>query len=207
MKFFNLPSRFATVCQTISRRQRICMSFVPFSSVQFSSVNHRSSSFSYDKTNIITRRKTEKFIKPNEINEIRSEIIIIDCSFFFACLSFARHQRMIRMCEHRLFFLFVYCVSVLFFVSGQIIQSFQVKICILSLSQQFWDDKRQHSHIHIVRFSVKTEERNETHEKWTTKQSIDPIKICKRNEAEVFEEYFQVTTLNHKLTTQMKYDC
>lgn len=45
------------------------------------------------------------------------------------------------------------------------------------------------------------------YEKWTTKQSIDPIKICKRNEAEVLKNAFKVAALNHKLTTQMKYDC
>lgn len=77
-KFFNLPSRL---------RCEWCQGDKEFVCRLYSQFNQPVRPLVW--ANIVTRCTTEKFIKPNKINEIRSEIIIIDCSrlvlvvFFF----------------------------------------------------------------------------------------------------------------------------
>lgn len=107
-KFFDLPSRL---------RCEWCQGDKEFVCRLYSQFNQPVRPLVW--ANIVTRCTTEKFIKPNKINEIRSEIIIIDCSrlalivffrssarsCFFFSLSVSRHQ----ICEHRFFSTFVEC--------------------------------------------------------------------------------------------------
>lgn len=184
---------------SISRRQRICMSFVH---IQFTVDDGQAVRSLWPEYRHSGTKLPKKFIKLRWIS--------IGNYYFHRLFTLLFGRFPPYSCEH-----LVSADWASLYFWEIISKSFSGKnVCVFCFrnSRAVWDDKRQHSHIHIIRlFAVFPVSSSQTEKwsipKWTTKQSIDPIKICKRIEAEVFEEFLQVKTLNHKLTTQMKYDC